>query len=373
LRDKIVDFMSGNTGLLPIADGLGEPTLDSCSANINDNTESGVIGCNCPDIDFTNTNIVDPLVDPGIIASLASCERRLGDINNSQARIVQAPSLLFFDTGFPNFAQIFRDRSAVIYAGANDGFLHAFHAGNFIDVINDDTLSDDDKKSPFTGLVEELPFVDEGSGNELFAYAPPTFLLDSLAPDGTNPLDRIFTGVDADFDPTSPIELQDFTVIDSGLEPLPDFRFGDFKTIVEKNLGFGYLGSNLITDTRNFQRSFFDGTPFIIDVFLDGNKDQTNGIPDTDCASSVDSQNDPDGLIDVCGKEWHTVLVSGFRNGGGGLTALDVTNIKCTDDDCSSTEKRFSGGPSYPQHLWTIFERQMGNTWSQPKAGRIRV
>jgi hypothetical protein len=384
LRDKVVDFMIGNTGLLPVRDTFGEPTLDTCSTNINDNTERGVIGCGCPDIEVTNTNIV---TDPNIINSLATCERRLGDIFNSQAKIVQAPSLLFFDTGFSNFAQIFRDRSAVIYAGANDGFLHAFHGGDFVDVINDTTLSAAEKKNPFTGITELLPFVNEGTGNELFGYAPPTFLMDSLAPDGTvdtdlaldgiTPIDvtrRIFTGVVEDYDPTSPIEVQDFTVIDSGFEPLPDFRFGDFKTLVEKNLALGHLGSNVQTDVSNFQRAFFDGTPFIVDVFLDGDENQTNGIPDALCDNALsDPGAQPDGIISACGKEWHTVLLSGFRNGGGGLTALDVTNMECANDECTSTTKKFADGPDYPQHLWTVFDRQMGNTWSQPKVGRVRI
>ena len=377
LRDKIVDFMSGKTGLLPLLDNFGEPTLDSCTDDINDNTTRGVIGCGCPDIEVTNTNIV---TDQTIIDSLANCERRLGDIFNSQAKIVQAPSLFFFDTGFPVFAQTFKDRSAVIYAGANDGFLHAFHGGDFVDVINDESLSDAEKKSPFTGLTETLPFISEGTGNELFGYAPPTFLMDSIAPDGTVDIApdgitditrRIFTGVVEDYDPTSPIEFQDFTIIDSGKEPLPDFRFGDFKTLVEKNLALGHLGSNVQADVNNFQRAFFDGSPFIVDVFLDGDGTQTNGMPNSGCTDLGSLKTD--GNIDICGREWHTVLISGFRNGGGGLTALDITNMECANDSCTSTTKRYADGPDYPQHLWTVFDRQMGNTWSQPKAARVRV
>lgn len=384
LRNKIVDFMTGHTGLLPVRDNFGEPTLESCSSNILDNTTRGAIGCGCPDLEVTNTNVV---TDASLISSLAQCERRLGDIFNSQAKIVQAPSLLFFDTGFPVFAQTLRDRSAVIYAGANDGFLHAFHGGEFIDVINDGTLSAADKKNPFTGITETLPFVDEGTGNEFFGFAPPTFLTDSIAPDGTSDTDfdgvtditrTIFPGVlPLNYDPTTPISLQDSTLITSSTEPLPDFRFGDFKTLVEKNLALGHLGANLLNDQRNFQRSFFDGTPFIIDVFLDGQSDQTNGLPyckdPSVIADPYDSGPHPDGIIDDCGREWHTVLVSGFRNGGGGFTALDITNVKCADADCTAPTKRFANGPDYPEHLWTIFDRDMGNSWSQPKVGRVRI
>jgi len=140
-------------------------------------------------------------------------------------------------------------------------------------------------------------------------------------------------------------------------------------------------------DVDSFQRAFFDGTMTIADVYLDGDKNQTNGIPDLSdptnpngCEdAATDPGTDPDGIISTCGKEWHTIGISGFRNGGAALTALDLTNIECvpgsdTDNDtCASTIKRFTDGPDYPQHLWTFFDRQMGNTWSQPKVGRVRV
>ena len=82
---------------------------------------------------------------------------------------------------------------------------------------------------------------------------------------------------------------------------------------------------------------------------------------------------DVDGVIDACGREWHTVLVSGLKNGGGALTALDVTNMKCANDACTSTTKNFADGPDYPEHLWTVFARKMGNSWSQSKVGRVRM
>lgn len=395
LRDKVVSFMSGKTGLLPVRDTFGEPTIEACSTDIFNNSERGVIGCGCPELEFTNTNVVDPFTTDGgvVISSLANCERRLGDIFHSQAKIVQAPSLLFFDTGFSNFARQFRNRSAVIYAGANDGFLHAFHGGDFIDLLDPlETFTDEEKRNPFTGFIEELPFVNEGTGNELFGFAPPTFLVDSVTPDGTVDTEidvfdgitvidatrRIFTGLTNDYDPTSILSLVDAeysTTIVVSSEPLPDFRTGDFKTIVTKNLAGGYLGDNIVGNNfNNFQRSFFDGTPFIVDVFLDGTKEQANGIPDSVCDASDDPESGKiDGIISTCGKEWHTILMSGFRNGGGGFTALDITNMACANDACTSTSKKFSDGPDYPEHLWTLFDRDMGNSWSQPKAGRVRI
>ena len=334
LRDGIVDFMSGETGLLPITDSLGTGTTDACTSDILSNTESGIIGCGCS----------DPDADPPVVGSFDNCERRLGDVFHSLPKFVQSPSLFFPDTGFQLFSLAFRKRDAAIYVGANDGFLHAFDGGKFIDVISDTTLTDNEKRNPFTGEMETLPFVDEGTGEEIFAYAPATFLQDARS------------GID----PTSP--ALDLTVPESNF---PDYRFGDFKT--------------LVTDEFSEQRSFFDGSPTIIDVFLDGNADQTNGIPDSsECSSTLGIK--PDGEIDACGKEWHSILVSGFRNGGAGITALDITNFDFDDKTDSDADghpdfQQFtaSNAPAYPKHMWTLFDREMGNSWSQPKVGRVRA
>jgi len=364
LRDKIVDFMSGRTGLLPVVDNFGEPTTATCSSDIENNITEGIIGCGCPDIEEPSIlHITDATVVASLRQQMIQCERRLGDIFHSGPKVVQAPSLLFFDVGFVNFASKFKERDAVIYVGANDGFLHAFDGGKLIDV-SDTGLSDEEKTNPFTNLIQEdLPFIDEGTGEEVFAFAPPNFLQDAIAPDGTDLQNPI------DFDPSSPGEFMDPALVSSGPEPVPDFRFGDFKTLVTKALD---------PFTFSFQRSFFDGTPLVADVFLDGDRDQTNGIQDGFNLCSSDPGDSPDGQIDPCGKEWHTVLMSGFRNGGGGLTALDVTNFDFDNKADSNSDgitdfTNLSDGPLYPQHLWTFFDRNMGNTWSQPKIGRVRV
>ena len=65
--------------------------------------------------------------------SLDNCSIRLGDIFHSTPVLVASPSPLFFDAGFQQFARTFLRRSAALYAGSNSGFVHAFHAGEFID------------------------------------------------------------------------------------------------------------------------------------------------------------------------------------------------------------------------------------------------
>jgi len=302
IRDKIVDFMSGNTGILPVGDPLGP------------------IGTNCP--------------DPGdpTSGSLDNCSVRLGDVFHSNPIVVGSPSPLFFDVGFQNFARKFRDRTASVYLGANDGFLHAFNAGGKL-VLATPT---DTETNPFTNEEESVPFFNEGDGRELFGFAPPSFLHDSLSAN----------------DPQTP----------SGFTP--DYRFGDFKTFVTKDL--------------QVERSFFDGSPLVADFFIDG---YANGITADTTICPGESGTDvgePDGEIDLCGREWHSILLSGYRNGGGAYVALDVTNAKCDSstngqDNCNTSRKHLNTGSDYPTHLWTLFDKNFGNTWSEPTIGRVRM
>lgn len=72
----------------------------------------------------------------------------LGDIVNSKLVAVGAPSGPYYDNtnpGYVKFMQTYKSRKTVVYAGANDGMLHAF----------DGTLSKE-----------------AGGGKELFAYVP---------------------------------------------------------------------------------------------------------------------------------------------------------------------------------------------------------
>lgn len=52
---------------------------------------------------------------------------------------------------------------------------------------------------------------------------------------------------------------------------------------------------------------------------------------------------------------WKTVLICGLRKGGKSYFALDITDI------------------SRPQFLWEFSESDMGETWSEPSIGKVRV
>ncbi len=331
MRDKIVDFLVGNTGITPIEDPMGAPSLDSTPSQSDGATPFTSMGYNCPDPDDSNND--------GQSGNQTTCSLRLGDIFHSNPVVVGSPSPLFFDTGFQEFAVHFKDRSAVVYAGANDGFLHAFHAGELKNP-NAEGAQTEDKINPFSLKEEIFPFFDEGTGFELFGVAMPTYLADSLTSSSAN----------------SPAQIV------FGTPPPPDYRTGDFRTFV-------------LDDFE--QRSFADGSPVIGDVFIDG---FPNGITlgedaPEECEESVSVA---DGEIDVCGREWHTVLMAGSQNGGGAYIALDVTNPAC-GENCGSTDtlhahiENGSETLDYPKHLWTIFDRDFGNTWSTPSAGRIRL
>ncbi len=312
-RDRVTSFISGNTNILP-----GEENEDPLGHICSDGTAN------------FNTDSIDP----------NECSVRMGDIFHSSPRTVASPSVLFFDTGFQFFTRAFQERSAVVYAGANDGGLHAFHAGELVDT------SQSAQRNPFNGNNEALPFYNEGTGTEMFFYIPPTFFPDAVS----------------DVSPETPFGTQ--------TPPVKDYRFGDLKTYV--------LG-----DPEH--RSFFDGTSSIADIFIDGfdNGISTNFCELDETDPGVDAE--VDGLISSCGKEWHTVLISGFRNGGGGITALDITNANCefssNDPNCdiSTTYAEsdtfiFSGdSPGYPTHLWTVFDQDFGNTWSNPEIARVRL
>jgi len=88
---------------------------------------------------------------------------RLGDIVYSSPTVVAAPAenyhILYNDTTYREFHQLYKNRRQVIYVGANDGMLHAFNAG-FYDTLNYEFLKSKTNEAPF-----EL-------GSELWAYVP---------------------------------------------------------------------------------------------------------------------------------------------------------------------------------------------------------
>jgi len=99
----------------------------------------------------------------------------LGDIFHSNPLVVGPPPLnLIGEQGYgpigspTSFVARYALRDKVLYAGANDGFLHAFDAGQY-------RIGDD----PSTPSVTESDYYDLGTGLERFGFMP-GFLLSSL-------------------------------------------------------------------------------------------------------------------------------------------------------------------------------------------------
>jgi|Deesub1362A_J573_1020465.scaffolds.fasta_scaffold00148_20 hypothetical protein len=84
---------------------------------------------------------------------------------------------------------------------------------------------------------------------------------------------------------------------------------------------------------------FVDAKPAIADIYSEGGAGTVFSAPPAD---------QPE-------QGWHTVLISGMRDGGKGYFALDITD------------------PDDPKVLWELTDSNMGYTWSVPAFGRIRV
>jgi type IV pilus assembly protein PilY1 len=112
---------------------------------------------------------------------------------------------------------------------------------------------------------------------------------------------------------------------------------------------FGYVPGLLLDDIklvpRNSPRTYYfvDGSPVVADVWL------RSGLGD------YTRQTD----------EWTTISVTGFREGGAGYLALDVT-------DPASVSSMDAHGP-YPKFLWEFTDSELGQAWSDPIITRVRV
>ena len=113
---------------------------------------------------------------------------------------------------------------------------------------------------------------------------------------------------------------------------------------------FGYVPHNLLDSLENYlpgevtrHEYYVDSSPRVADVWIDANSD---GIKQT--------------------SEWRTVLISGFRKGGNGYFALDVTD---PGNGNLSTDHT-----NYPKVLWEYTMPATGSlSWSEPFIGKVRM
>lgn len=242
-------------------------------------------------------------------------------------------------------------RRSLLLAAANDGQLHAFDAGIFRD--------------PASGSAECLLPAKDLDGDGLFEE------------------DEYDNG-DIDYDLGDDVESETAHVTDGAYDDgtgkevfsfIPRAMLPTVLTLVENH-------------DRNKGPWGIDGSPRVEDVFIDPLASETGS---TTCLN----------------REWRSVLVGGYREGGPGYYALDITQPDTLDEDHvpeplnTYVPSCFNGGSDcdnrpYPSVLWEfqdeqsvqvsagVFvtmkldedlnnERDFGNSWSKAKIGRIRV
>jgi Tfp pilus tip-associated adhesin PilY1 len=251
----------------------------------------------------------------------AGYPHKLGDIFHSEPLLLDTPQFYPYlasnltpggpGTAYIDFANLHAKRRKVVFVGSNDGFLHAFDSGVWgRDTANFPTSHD------------------LGTGREIFAYSP------RIVMNGKFP------------------SLLSFP-------PLPQY--------------------------------FVDGSMGTADVFIDPINDGVTPNPSD--------------------RVWRTVLVGGLRQGGAGYYALDVTQPDDIVTTVGPTLGEISGNKDaspgcltgtggscaagsavnrkYPEILWeyddtaavpcsdsctsTSTDAPMGETWSRPVLGRIRI
>ncbi len=212
----------------------------------------------------------------------------MGDTFHSNPVVVGSPNSPINEASYQLFAQAKRTRTRVIYAGANDGFLHGFNAGDW-----------DSDLTP--------PRHDRGTGEELFGFMP--------------------------------------RAVRDAVKDLP--KQTSFPRTLET----------------------VDGSPSVADAWF------YRDVSGSDL-TTVNPLLDP-GDSELA--RWRTVLVSGLRDGGQGIFALDVTE---------PTQAASDSATDYPRYLWgfpcddcvnaensgTAGEAAyMGFSWSEAVITRVRV
>jgi Tfp pilus tip-associated adhesin PilY1 len=134
-----------------------------------------LVASDLSDVPYDTASDLEDLADK-IVKALQGCEfgtdctprtnedgapKILGDIFHSNPLVVGNPGSAINEASYRSFTLSNRDRDRILYAGANDGFLHAFHAGDWHIWVNDDGV---------TPLIP--PRYDAGTGVEQFGFMP---------------------------------------------------------------------------------------------------------------------------------------------------------------------------------------------------------
>jgi type IV pilus assembly protein PilY1 len=164
---EVIEFTTANTDIRPYLGVQSDAAWEHLGATHTDRFENIVKFIRGENSGFTgNARIRDRSVptNPADVQNTL-VDWKLGDIVHSTPVIVAKPfenyDLLYRDESYARYYQAVKDRESVVYAGANDGMIHAFTSWKYD--------SSTQSYSQPAGTFEDI-------GDELWAYIPQTLL-----------------------------------------------------------------------------------------------------------------------------------------------------------------------------------------------------
>jgi len=273
---------------------------------------------------------------------------KLGAIYHSDPALVIPPPFAYPSASYQQFKINNASRQNVLIAGANDGMLHGFDAA---DSWNTATNS----YACLTGTC----------GSEMFGYIPP-----DLLPELTSWYNPAFPGFKA-WAASTPYLLGDsvmpttpngyyYTVTTAGTSGTtqPVWPTTKGSTVTDGTV----VWTNEGPTSPDHEYEFVDSTPTVSDIYFN-NIFSASGTQAANTENAGSNANTPACVGATGAGCWHTIAISGERNGGTSYFALGLTDPQ-------------NIGGTYPDPLWDFSDAAnsptpaatapMGNTWSQP-------
>lgn len=278
---------------------------------------------------------------------------RLGDIIHSTPKLVEKPfeefDLLYGDEEYTTFYQTYKNRRNVVYAGANDGMLHAFNAGFFNPVTGGFVGHPVDRSgTPVAGSYNNYTL-----GAEIWAYVP------------FNLLPHLYWLTNPSYSHVNYCDLE-VKVFDAKIFAPDAVHPNGWGTVLVGGMGFG--GGKIATDVDKSDGSVFDpkvdrvmsSAFFILDIT---NPEQPPAVlaeitfPDlgfTTCFPAVIPMRERDPVTGALGaNQWYLVFGSGptGTDGPDMLSMLDGTSRQ--QGVIYAIDLVRLGGAAGSRELWT--------------------
>jgi len=288
-------------------------------------------------------------VQTPVFAASVPCTNRtwlLGDIFHSNPVIVGSPAAHLNESSYQSFATTYGTRARLIYAGANDGFLHAFQAGTW--------------QTTATAQVPTPPGYDRGTGVEQFGFMP----WSARATIKYKPID---------------IPNRTHYYVD-GSPHAADVWFPSSPTATTKNASDWH--TILVGGMRQ------GGTDPTTSIFTESGTENATGtitglattsglfVGETVTGAHIPANTSIASIVNgssITINQTATGSVTeplGFGGVNGNYYALDVTN-----------PDGVAGGPNYPAYLWEFpaegssptLTQYLGQTWSEPVITKVKL